>query len=118
MGRRTVTPVDATTRPSHMGLVIVRIEVNTIPTRAEEYLSPHTVGTVMIEEAVTLSPVGVSGMIIVVIETNICDSGRVWIPINVVSSKRIARDHTEAIREGLDSSFAWRIAGQVICVHV
>lgn len=102
MSRRTVTPIDTTTRPSHVGLVIVRIEVNTIPTRAEEYLGPHTIGAVMIEEAVTLSPVGVPRMIIIVVETDIGDSSRVWITIDIFSSERVTRYHTKAIREGLD----------------
>lgn len=94
-----------------MGFVVVRIEVNIILIRVEKYLGFYIVGIVMIEKVVMFSLVGVFWMIIVVIEIDIGDSGRVWIIIDIFLLERVIRYYMEVIREGLDCVFVWRIVG-------
>ena len=55
----------------HVGLVVGRIEVDTVPASREEDLKTHTIGAVVVEEIGTLSPVGV-----VVVGTAVVYEGR------------------------------------------
>jgi hypothetical protein len=80
VGSGTITTVDTSRWPGHVRSVIVRIEINTIPTVGEVDLSSDTLRTVVVgEERVPLIPIGVTSVSTRVLETDVGDGlvGRV-----------------------------------------
>jgi len=75
VGSGTITTVDTSRWPSHVRSVIVRIEINTIPTVGEVDLSSDTLRTVVVgEERVPLIPVGITSVGTGVLKTDVGDS--------------------------------------------
>lgn len=73
MTGRAIPSADTAARPSHVRLMIVRIDIDPVPTRWEVDLRPHPVRTIMVEEAVPLSPIGIASMIGSIVETDETD---------------------------------------------
>lgn len=86
-----------------MRLVVVRVEVHSVPTRGEEELSPQPVGAVLLEEpSRRLLPCRISTVRVVVIQAHEGDGllgevGRVVDP-----SVRVPGEHSEPIGERVD----------------
>jgi len=98
VGGRTLTTIDTSRWPGHVGYVVGRVKVDTVPTRTEEDLRSHTVGTVMVEKVVSLRPLWIARVAACVIETDVGDSLGVGVA-HECSAHRASRDHAETVRE-------------------
>jgi hypothetical protein len=118
VGSGTITTVDTSRRPGHVRSMIVRIEVDTIPTVREVDLSSDTLRTVVVgEKVVSLIPVGVSSMSTRVIETDIGD-GLVASASVKVSSVGLSGKHSKTVRESVDLLVLVSGSRKVVGVHV
>ena len=118
VGSGTITTVDTSRRPGHVRSMIVRIEVDTIPTVWEVDLSSDTLRTLIVgEEAVSLIPVGVSSMSTRVFKTDIADGLVGRIVAVKFSSVGLSRKHPKTIRESVDLLVLVSRSRKVVGVH-
>lgn len=78
------------------------------------HLSPHPLGTVVIEEVVPLIPRRITSVVIVVVKTHKADRRILRRPA-VRPPEGVAADHTKTIGEGVDLAVS---AGEVVGVDV
>ncbi len=117
MTGRAIPSADTAARPSHVRLMIVRIDIDPVPTRWEVDLRPHPVRTIMVEEAVPLSPIGIASMIGSIVETDETDRSTIRVTSIVHPPIPIARQHAQSIRESVDDTIRAR-SREVVRVHV
>jgi hypothetical protein len=118
VGSGTITTIDTSRWPCHVRSVIVRVEVDTIPTIGEVDLSSDTLRTVVVgEETVSLIPVGVSSVGTRELETDIGD-GLVAGRSIKVSSVGLTRKHSKTIGEGIDLLVLVSRSRKVVGIHV
>jgi hypothetical protein len=119
VGSGTITTVDTSRWPCHVRSVIVRIEIDTVPTVGEVDLSSDTLRTVVVgEERVPLIPVGVASVSTRVLETDIRDGlvgsvGAIKLP-----SARLTREHSKTVGESKDLLVLVSRSRKVVGVHV
>jgi hypothetical protein len=119
VGSRTVTTINTTRWPGHVRLVIIGIEVDTVPTVGEVDLSSNTLGTVVVgEEAVPLIPVRVTLVLARVVETNVRDGLVGWIRRVKVSSIAFSSEHSKTVGESIDLLVFVAGSRKVVGVHV
>lgn len=119
VGSRAITSVDTSRWPGHVRSVIVRVEVDTVPTVWEVDLSSDTLRTVVVgEETVSLIPVGVTPMGTRVFETDIGDGLVGRIASVKLSSVGLSRKHSKTIRESVDLLVLVSRSRKVVGVHI
>ena len=118
MGSGTITAIDTSRWPGHVGSVIIGIEVDTIPTVGEVDLSSDTLRTFVVgKEAVPLIPVGVTSVGTGELETDIGDCFVASRSIKVPSI-RLTGKHSKTVGESKDFLVLVSRSRKVVGVHV
>lgn len=116
---RTVTAVDAARWPGHVGPVVGRVEIDTVPTVWEVDLSTDTLRALVVsEEAVSLVPLWVAPMGTRELETDVGDGLVVRVGRGKVPSSGFTGQHSKTVGESVHLLVLVARSRKVVGVHV